>query len=355
MADQNDFLEALLQRFRVFLVNRYSDQALGFDGDATLRVFIPDLHWITMERMAHFQDYHFNGLDLFPSLLEAIEAVPGAQVFQSGDRLDFWRQDPPDGMNADEVLAAIVADPKIQPMHQGLVDLGTTIVRGNHDSPLADTTTAPEDARPVIAPGAAGKMFLTHGHIWDQIERLPTKWKAALVIGAEHVHAGLYKVGPLPDGFQNSINALLRARKSDPSLNFPVVIPTPIGAVPIAKTSDVAACRNTFLPIDGFEDLAMSAHGRDDFHQTAGLITFGGDVRARARTPEGRGNRLAVIGHTHHARLLVDRHPNGGPLVTMDCGAWIEKCTIQGGGSMPSAQFGVQCGNELRIYQLGPK
>jgi len=39
----------------------------------------------------------------------------------------------------------------------------------------------------------------------------------------------------------------------------------------------------------------------------------------------------------------------------MDCGAWIEKCTIQGGRSMPSAQFGVQSGNELRVYQLGPK
>lgn len=355
MADQNDFLETLLKRFRVFLVNRYADSKLGFENDPTLRVFIPDLHWISMERMAHFQDYHFNGLDLFPALLEAIEATPGVKVFQSGDRFDFWRQDPPDGMNADEVLAEITGDPKIKPMHQGLLDLEPTIVRGNHDSPLAATTTPPEDERPVIAPVAGGGSFLTHGHIWDQIERLPTKWKAALVIKAEHVHAGLYRVGPFPDGYENTINALLRARKSDPSLNFPIVIPNPTGAVPIAKTADVEACKNMFLPIDAFEGPATFTSARDDFHQTAGVLTFGGDVRARARAPEGRGNRLAVIGHTHHARLLVDHHPDGGPLVTMDCGAWIEKCTIQGGGSMPSAQFGVQCGNELRIYQLGPR
>ena len=355
MADQNDFLETLLARFRVFLVNRFSDPGLGFENDPALRVFIPDLHWISTARMAHFPDYHFNGLDLFPALLEVLEGTPGVHVFQSGDRLDFWRQDPPDGMNADEVLAAITGDPTILPMHRGLQDLGTTIVRGNHDSPLADVTTPPEDERLEIAPAAGGKMFLTHGHIWDQLERLPTKWKAALVINAEHVHAGLYKVGSFPDGYEGKIAMLLRARKSDPSRTFPIVVPSPTGAVPVAGRADVEACKNMFLPIDGFEDPVTSAHGRDDFHQTARVITFGGDVRARARTPEGRGCRLAVIGHTHHARLLVDRHPDGGPLVTMDCGAWIEKCTIQGGGTMPSAQFGVQCGNELRIYQLGPR
>jgi hypothetical protein len=355
MADQNDFLETLLGRFSVFLVNRYDDPLLGFESDPKLRVFIPDLHWISSDRMSHFQDYHFNGLELFPALLGVLESTPGIEVFQSGDRLDFWRQDPPDGMDADEVFDSITKDPKIQPMHQGLCDLGTTIVFGNHDRPLTAMTVAPEDARPEIAPAAGGTMFLTHGHIWDQIEKLPDKWKAALVIKAEHVHAGLYKVGPFPDGYENTINALLRARKSDPSLNFPIVIPNPTGAVPITKTADVVACKNMFLPIDAFEGPATFAHGQDDFHQTAGVITFGGDVRARARTVEGRGCRLAVIGHTHHARLLVDRHPAGGPLVTMDCGAWIERCTIQGGSSMPSAQFGVQCGNELRIYQLGPR
>jgi predicted phosphodiesterase len=353
MADQNDFLETLLRRFRVFLVNRYSDPLLGFENDPTLRVFIPDLHWISAERMSHFLDYHFNGLEFFPDLLECLEATPGIEVFQSGDRLDFWRQDPPDGMNADEVFAEITGNPRIKPMNLGLMDLGATIVRGNHDSPLAEVTAG--NAKPETASAAGGRMFLTHGHIWDQIERLPDKWKAALVIQAERVHSGLYKVGPFPDGYEDTINILLRARNSDPGRTFPIVIPSPTGAVPVAGRADVEACRNMFLRIEAFEDPATSAHGRDDFHQTAGVITFGGDVRARARTAEGRGFRLFVIGHTHHARLLVDRHPDGGPLVTMDCGAWIEKCTIQGGGSMPSAQFGVQGGNELRIYQLEPR
>jgi hypothetical protein len=83
MADQNDFLETLLGRFKVFLVNRYADPRLGFENDPTLRVFIPDLHWISTERMSHFQDYHFNGLELFPDLLEVLEATPGIEVFQN--------------------------------------------------------------------------------------------------------------------------------------------------------------------------------------------------------------------------------------------------------------------------------
>lgn len=355
MADQNDFLEKLIANFSVFLVNRYANPALGFDNDPALRVFIPDLHWISTDRMSHFPNFHFNGMELFPAFLGVLQRTPGVEVFQSGDRLDFWRQDPPDGMDADEVFKAITDDPEINPMHQGLQDLGATIVHGNHDNPLTQMTTAPEDARPEITTTAGGQIFLTHGHIWDQIEKLPDKWKAGLVIKAERVRAGTYDVGAFPDGYEDKINMQFKARKSDPGRTFPIGIPDPTGAVPVTGRADVEACRNMFLKIDGFEGPATFANARDDFHQTHGVIAFGGDVRARARTPEGSNCRLFVIGHTHHARLLVDRHPAGGPLVTMDCGAWIENCTIQGRDKMPSAQFGVQCGNEVRIYQLGPK
>jgi hypothetical protein len=42
----------------------------------------------------------------------------------------------------------------------------------------------------------------------------------------------------------------------------------------------------------------------------------------------------------------------------MDCGGWIENCTVYNDKAKqsliaPSAQVGVQCGNDLRIYQLG--
>jgi hypothetical protein len=120
------------------------------------------------------------------------------------------------------------------------------------------------------------------------------------------------------------------------------------GGVEITKAA--TPLENAYLPIDDLQ-IASFNSGFDDFHDNKGIVAFGGDIRQRAliAPPECR---LFVIGHTHHARMLVDRHPRGGPLVTMDCGAWIEKCTIEGGKTVDSAQFGVQYGNDLRIYQL---
>ena len=57
------------------------------------------------------------------------------------------------------------------------------------------------------------------------------------------------------------------------------------------------------------------------------------------------------------ARLLVDRLPNGSPLVLMDCGGWIENCTARPAKGpahvVPSGQIGVQHANEVRLYQIG--
>ena len=57
---------------------------------------------------------------------------------------------------------------------------------------------------------------------------------------------------------------------------------------------------------------------------------------------------MYVIGHTHYARLLVDHLPGGRLLVTMDCGGWIENCTVYNDKAKhsliaPSSQVGVQC------------
>jgi hypothetical protein len=109
----------------------------------------------------------------------------------------------------------------------------------------------------------------------------------------------------------------------------------------------------TFLKTDVFEGPATFANARDDFHQTHGVIAFG-RRSGKARTPEGRSCRLFVIGHTHHARLLVDAHPDGGPLVTMDCGPGSRTARSRDRHGVPSAQFGVQCGSGSDL-QLGPK
>ncbi len=358
--DHGDFLDALLRRLQVFLVNRYvppAGQSLGFGSDVTLRVFLPDLHWVSKDRMDAFINYRFNGVILFPILLDILGQVDNVEVYQTGDRLDFWRQSPPSGMSAEEVFARITGDPVIKPMHDGLNALRPTILRGNHDQPLEQISAPPEGDRPETLLTSDGRLFLTHGHIWDQLERLPAKWKETAVIHAEQIHSGLYQVGQLPAGYEKAVKRQLLARKRDRSRNWPIVIPRPTGAIPLSSPNDIDGLGSMYLDISAFQS-SEAGDPFDDFHQTAGIITFGGDVRARGRT-EGIGCRLFVVGHTHHARLLVDAHPldesGNSPLVTMDCGGWIEKSTTHGGNTIPSAQFGVQCGDELRIYQLGEK
>jgi hypothetical protein len=58
---------------------------------------------------------------------------------------------------------------------------------------------------------------------------------------------------------------------------------------------------------------------------------------------------VLVIGHTHHARLVVDHTAN---LVLMDCGAWIESYQVDQEPKRPNRQLGAVCGADLRIYQL---
>lgn len=344
ITDHDSLLDALLGKFQVFLLNRYEDDGLGFD-DQTIRVFLPDLHWISEVDMQKFPNYRFNGMDLLPQLFGVLEDVASGKIYQTGDRLDFWRASVPKHSTPLATLEAILADPKIRDLHDRLQAFKPKVLPGNHDRWVAEI----EATEPEVTSDVAGKIFLTHGHVWDQIERLPDAWKQWAVSLAKNVKGRNVSVGPLRPKTLDQIKLKLKIRKSHPEKAMPLIFRT-VGAVPLTKTKDVYSVENAYLPVDELEIASLDS-AFDDFHDVSGLVAFGGDVRDHAKL-EG-ACRLFVIGHTHQARILVDRHPRGGPLVTMDCGAWIENCTVQGGKPMPSAQFGVQCGNDVRVYQLG--
>jgi UDP-2,3-diacylglucosamine pyrophosphatase LpxH len=73
----------------------------------------------------------------------------------------------------------------------------------------------------------------------------------------------------------------------------------------------------------------------------------------QANAEHGLNLKTVVIGHTHHARIAV-REDNGDLFTLIDCGAWIENCSVDGSSDnmMPNAQIAALCGNEARIYQL---
>lgn len=348
--DHGSLLEKLDEKFRVFLVNRFADPRLGFGGDPVLRVVIPDLHWISADRATRYPDYHFDGSPLFLALFEILRRASNLEVYQTGDRLDFWRMGDP-GESPDEIYQKIFDDPDVSMMNMVLADSGATIVRGNHDAPL-EALTDPANARPDRFAPPNGRFFLTHGNIWDQLERLPDQLQWGAVLKAEHHHAGTYQVGPFSRDPDVSIDRQLLLRRATLDKTTPIVLPSRTGAVPVATEADMAAIRFAHVPVSRFDD--GHASGLDDFQKTSGIVSFGGSIRSEARA-RGGACRLFIVSHTHWPRILVDQHPAGGPLVTMDCGAWIENSTILGEPAQKSHTIGVQFANEVRVYQLSPR
>ena len=66
--------------------------------------------------------------------------------------------------------------------------------------------------------------------------------------------------------------------------------------------------------------------------------------------------KAIVIGHTHYARIAVQRDDRGAlAFALIDTGAWIEQCReTEDGPAMDNAQITAISGNEIRIYQLEP-
>jgi len=375
----DDFLAELLSRLpgQIFLVNRYADAGLGLPEDDVLRVFLPDLHLVSGSSESVFS-YRFNGLGapagkkpLFATLLDALEGTArgGAlELFQLGDRYDLWREAvvewqagarlPDPAILRDRIRT----DPRLAPLLSRLEGLPTTFLRGNHDHLLGKLAGRPAEAPvPDETTAAGGRIFLTHGHRWDQIEGLlPDDVKAWGVRVFPRPRVAAYGIGFYTPKQVASIRLFLQRRRTVPGFPFFPDL-RPAGPKPLGKAGDadlLGSLTGAFLDVTGF---SHATDGTNDFENRDSMLEFGFKIwnGERENADPAAARRVYVFGHTHRARLLVDEHPLlGGPLVSMDCGAWVENCRLsdeRSGASYaaPSAQIGVQCGNDLRIYQLG--
>jgi len=360
-------LTDLLSAFpnEVFLVGQYADPNLGF-GDE-MRVFLPDFHWMSRQTLKRFTGgYGFNdgmtrgGKPLFGTLLDLLEDAKlgdaSLEIYQLGDSFDLWREVTSESEGVPAAFNRLRNDPLVKLLADRLVGLGTKFIRGNHDAWLKSTSHGLGSLEDVYEP-ADGKILVTHGHRYDNIEKiLPDEVKDFFVQLASTVKPRKLWVGAFSKASITRLNRLLELRKrpSFPKDIYPTVEPE--GAIKITSVTGPANLASTWQFHLDLRDFSHGSGIFDDFEHVD-YLQFGDDIFAQ-ESIHATDHALYVIGHTHHARLLVDKTPFGKPLVIMDCGGWIEWCHVKqtpnaDADVVPSAQVGVQQGNEVRIYQLG--
>jgi UDP-2,3-diacylglucosamine pyrophosphatase LpxH len=343
MTLHDELLFALRSVASVSLVASYRDPRLQFAAADDLRVFVPDLHLLSNERRLRYR-YGTNQTGLLADALRAITQVkardPNRTVvnYQIGDFLDLWRETP---VESDRLDAAS----KIQDSHPDLVrtilsaDLKTRFLLGNHDFELHRWTNYTAwERRYYMAPRGNFKptAVALHGDVFDWVEMLPEPLNRFFVYFFSPFHSATdYDLGEIQQLIINKNSALDFTSQ-------------------IAGTADVGALQN---PSDGVPDrhnvrIATTGSQADDAHE---FLEIARETCQRANTEFNLGLRLAVIGHTHHARIAVwDPGGDAAFFVLVDTGAWIEQCQTAT-GLQPNAQITALSGNEVRIYQLAPR
>ena len=333
-----DLLGRLQAIARVQLVARLQDDRLNFPGANELHVFIPDIHLITAARRVEGgYQYGTNHPVLLEAVVKSLRALKLASapagevvVYQIGDLFDLWRQ--VDGLdpnanaasaiqNDQASLLAALRDP----------DLNAQFLLGNHDYDLYRFPNFDAWQRSfVLAPS----VMLLHGDIFDWVEKLPAELKNLVLFLFTASHpagtADLEKLRPLN-------NKQRGGRKFRDFIQNQA--PAPTGKW--RETSDDGGSWN--VQVEGTAPKEMLLY-LDEARQKCG----------EANRQFGSALNMAVIGHTHQARIAV--HDTEDEFFTlMDCGAWIENCsTADDPTPRPNAQIAALGANEARIYQLAP-
>jgi UDP-2,3-diacylglucosamine pyrophosphatase LpxH len=341
MHDQ--LLAALLAVANIRLVASYTDDQLGFPGDDSIQVFIPDLHLLSAARRALY-DY---GTNNEPTLIKAMAALrqlkndaiaagKSVVVFHIGDYLDLWRESLlPD-------LDPAVPE-RIKDDHQDLVNLledptvNTHFLLGNHDFDLYKFTGYNTWERRFFIPGDAPTAVVMHGDYFDWVERNApeTLRDIAVYLFSESHPAGDALIGQMR-------NLALSCKLPDYSNLIQSPQPAVIGALQPGG-GDVPANYN----------LQTAANATPDGTK---FLESACKECVNANAASGTKLRMVIIGHTHHARIATMTMPDGTPFALVDTGAWIEDCSDGNDGApIPNSQITALSANQVRIYQLDPR
>jgi UDP-2,3-diacylglucosamine pyrophosphatase LpxH len=347
----------------VSLVARLNNAALNLNRDDRVHVFIPDCHIVPPDDLKSWEGAVCTPANLKAvlRLLEALDGLPATVkvvVWQLGDLFDYWR------VGKEKQSAEARRRSLMQHCKEAWDAFGAPGIQrlvGNHDDPLEDDPDSIElEAFIPSKPdqSADSDVLVLHGHQFDPIERLDSRLKEFFMRGATQ------RVDKISWDMMSAANPNWsrtpdpRARRRRPDLDesnrgdFMSYALTPQNPVPDRHPYNVMRA----APVWQLEGSgALLGHGGrwvDAKHQQLYLAAR---QRAEQESANGRDVSLVVIGHTHHARIILGARSDGKPFAFMDCGAWVGTGFLSATMNDPiwNAQIGVKVGDDLRIYQLG--
>jgi len=146
-------------------------------------------------------------------------------------------------------------------------------------------------------------------------------------------------------GRRPSANILGKMMKKTDSLNAQFAYGKPTEYLKLERPALLGATRESGARIDSEYNV-----------QTHPYLTEAAIECKKANRQFELNMKAIVIGHTHFARIAVQRDDGGGlTFALIDTGAWIEQCReTEEGPTMDNAQITAISANEIRIYQLEP-
>ncbi len=359
-----EFLDKLSHIASVKLVAKLKDENIDLPYPGEMRVFIPDLHMFSKFRQQQFRykshtNYNADEDDLLPQLARFLlqfkteNSDKKVLVYQLGDFLDPWREtQKPWKLHQDEwpgiIQQMITSNAAVW---EPLLDdsLHTNFLLGNHDydlhhiPPFYDRWRYlrfyinDESGTPVAG--------LFHGDLFMWGERIPDCIKQFFV----------YNFSPRErtKKFEKNLDKEIKKThmKKGEYVNYEEYNEAKV-LFPLGQLADTSEVDEDEWNIKRKGE----ASGKEIQHLGKAKKLF-----ARVNRETGYKLRMAIIGHTHRARIAVDDEGDDR-FILVDCGAWVNESKIQvkkeGNWEEtvePNAQIGVLSTNEVRIYQLSPK
>jgi UDP-2,3-diacylglucosamine pyrophosphatase LpxH len=338
MSLHDELLQKLVEVADVQLVASLRDARIGFDDPHDLRVFVPDLHLVTAAKRGRYQ-YATNDVDLLAQVICTVATFRATHpsdtvvLFQMGDFLDLWRQEPIEDQRG-AAARAIEAD------HAPLMDalfktgLKPRFLLGNHDIELYRYPTFTAwDRRYYLPFGASPRIILMHGDALDAFEMDTARWFKQLSV---------YLFGPWASPTDYDIEQLVTlAHESHANKDYATQI----------QGTGVMAAPTSHLVIPARSNVQTA---RDHHQDGTKFLDIARKVSSTANQQFKTELRMMVIGHTHHPRIALHDEADGF-FVLVDTGGFIESCKTPDGTITPNRQLTVLSENEVRIYQLGAR